>query len=338
MGFRKTISALVLLAAVSALLMVPSAALGADSGKRYDGIDVSVYQEEIDFAQVKASGVDVVYIRAGYGLDKTDRYFERNAAGAKDAGLHFGFYFYMTAKNETEARQQAEFFVDLIRGKDYDCRPVMDFEKYDGLTDAQVRIIGLAFMTRLEELTGSVPMLYTDAYNAGRLWGTDYERYPLWVAEYGPEEPRVTGDAWAGWSGFQYADDGRVPGIQDAVDLDYFTDSVFLKAEENPIPETPEKAYTVVRGDTLWGISRRYGVTVSALVERNHIADPNLIYVGEVLQIPQQDTDIIYQIKTGDTLWAISRRFHVTVSDLVRENHIKDPNLIYAGESLKIPG
>ena len=76
----------------------------------------------------------------------------------------------------------------------------------------------------------------------------------------------------------------------------------------------------------------------AALVERNHIADPNLIYVGEVLQIPQQDTDIIYQIKTGDTLWAISRRFHVTVSDLVRENHIKNPNLIYAGESLKIPG
>ena len=48
--------------------------------------------------------------------------------------IKFGYYFYVTARNAEEARRQAERFADLIRNKDYSCRPAMDFEEFSGLS------------------------------------------------------------------------------------------------------------------------------------------------------------------------------------------------------------
>ena len=160
---EKNIQRLIFLAALTAAgLTVPAAALGADSGRLMAGVDVSVYQGEIDFQAVKDSGVETVYIRAGYGTDSVDRYFQRNAQEAARTGLHFGFYWYVTARTEAEARQQARSFADVIRGKGYDCRPAMDLEDFTGLTDAQVNAVGLAFLRELEQLTGVTPLLYTN--------------------------------------------------------------------------------------------------------------------------------------------------------------------------------
>lgn len=59
----------------------------------YEGLDVSVWQGEIDFSQVKAAGKEMVYIRAGYGLSEDSR-FRENAEGARRAGMKVGFYFF----------------------------------------------------------------------------------------------------------------------------------------------------------------------------------------------------------------------------------------------------
>lgn len=99
--------------------------------------------------------------------------------------------------------------------------------------------------------------------------------------------------------------------------------------------------YVVKRGDTLSGIAKKYGVTVQQLVNINNISNSNYIYVGQVLTIPTNSNQndlghMLYKVRRGDTLYQISRRYNVSIAQIVRLNRIKNPNLIYAGETLRI--
>ncbi|NLF28953.1 MAG: LysM peptidoglycan-binding domain-containing protein, partial [Clostridiales bacterium] len=100
------------------------------------------------------------------------------------------------------------------------------------------------------------------------------------------------------------------------------------------------QTYTVVRGDTLSGIAARFGTTVAELVRLNNIANPNLIFPGQVLIISEgttpPPTGQTYTVVRGDTLSGIANRFGTTVAELVRLNGIADPNLIFPGQILII--
>ena len=194
----------------------------------YQGIDVSVWQGDIDFYRVKADGKEIVYIRAGYGLTE-DSYFRINASHTRDAGLKTGFYFYVTARSLEQAQEQADYFAKLISEYAYDCRPAIDFESYGSLSQREVIDIAVCFAEHLKEKTGVVPLFYTDASGAADRWGEHLVNYPLWVADYGVSSPYSIG-SWSEWAGFQYTDDGSVSGISGRVDLNDFTDAVLLEA------------------------------------------------------------------------------------------------------------
>ena len=334
---------LVLLVTISASVLHVSA-ISADTDEVFSGIDVSVYQGDIDFEQVKNSVIEVVYIRAGYGFSVTDPKFEENYTNATKAGLKCGAYYFVTARNTEQAYLQATRFAELISGKTFAARPAMDFEEFGSLGKNGINIVGLAFMQKLRELTGIVPILYTDAYNASETWDWNFAQFPLWVADYSAEEPYVTSNIWQSYAGFQYSDRGEIPGIYGNVDLDRFTSSVFLNGANEVTPTKSPDAirYTVKRGDTLWGIAKKFGVTVSAVVNANNIRNPNLIYVGEVFIIPHMTSAesfgyTLYTVRRGDTLWGISRNFGTSINSIVTLNGIENPNLIYAGEVFKIP-
>jgi LysM repeat protein len=110
-------------------------------------------------------------------------------------------------------------------------------------------------------------------------------------------------------------------------------------------------SYTVSPGDTLGAIADRFGTTVSALASANHIADPNLIVVGQILRVPSGAGSAppsgsaapavvtrarTYTVQAGDTLGAIAARFGTTLSALASANHIADPNLIEVGQILTL--
>ena len=102
--------------------------------------------------------------------------------------------------------------------------------------------------------------------------------------------------------------------------------------------------YTVQRGNTLSQIASAYGITVSHIVEMNNIQNPNLIYPGEKLRITQSTNTTLnpvlqnnyYTVQRGDTLSGIARRYGVTVQYLANLNGIRNVNLIYPGQFIKV--
>lgn len=95
--------------------------------------------------------------------------------------------------------------------------------------------------------------------------------------------------------------------------------------------------YTVVSGDTLGGIASRFGTTYQHLAQINNIANPNLIFAGEVLLITGSAAPAAtYTVVRGDTLSGIATRFGTTYQQLAALNNISNPNLIYTGEVLRV--
>ncbi len=97
------------------------------------GIDVSSYQETIDWEQVKASGIEFAMIRAGYrgatrGNLKEDKNFQANYEGAKAAGLKVGVYFFSQAVSIAEAEEEAGYVLQLLQNKELDFPVVFDWE------------------------------------------------------------------------------------------------------------------------------------------------------------------------------------------------------------------
>ncbi len=265
----------------------------------------------------------------------------------KIIGLKIGFYHYLTARNQEEAIEQADFFVSLIGGLEPDCKLAMDFESFGDLNIEEINEISLAFLSRVEEKSGKEVVIYSDAFNAREIFSSELSsRYPIWIAEYDVEEPENNGK-WDTWIGFQYSDLGNINGINTTVDLDYFTNGIFLSdtsqivKPDNP-PPTPSDTESIIikRGDTLSQLAIEYGTTVERLVELNNISNPNLIFAGNTLLVPINDgkkQSITYKVKKGDTLSGIAKRYGVSVQELVNVNNIKNPNLIYVGQILIIP-
>lgn len=342
------ISTLLLIIVIS--VIAPTLAFGPSNNELYNGIDVSEWQEEIDFREVANSGIEIVYIRASEGTNYIDPYFRQNYEEAKANGLKTGFYHYLTARNEEEARAEAEFFVANIKGTEPDCKLAMDFEVFDNLSTEEVNEISEVFLQTVQNLSGKECVIYSDAFNAREIFDEELaQKYAIWVADYFVEEPEDNGK-WSTWVGFQYTDRGRINGIDGNVDRDYFTNGILL----NDVSKIPEDAtenkeqkfeyITVKRGNTLSQIAGEYNTSYEYLAKINNIPNPNLIYVGQEIKVPILEKDTIndtshrlYIVKRGNTLTQIALKFSVTIQEIVELNDIANPNLIFVGEILRIP-
>jgi LysM repeat protein len=112
-------------------------------------------------------------------------------------------------------------------------------------------------------------------------------------------------------------------------------------------------SYSVQWGDTLSRLAARFGVSMQSIIDANNISNPDLIYAGQTLEIPDgnatpapqpppsttpQPQTGTYTVKSGDTLSAIARRMGTTVTAIAQANNIRNVNLIYVGQVLTIPG
>lgn len=107
-----------------------------------------------------------------------------------------------------------------------------------------------------------------------------------------------------------------------------------------PADTLSDRVYIVQSGDTLFDIANMHGTTVETLADLNGIVDPGYIEAGQVIRLPSENfsnMDITsYTVRSGDTLWKISRRFGVRLVDLINLNQLTNPDLIYPGQILVI--
>lgn len=269
------------------------------------GIDVSKWQGAIDWKKVKASGVDFVIIRAGYGTSIDPR-FSENYAGAKAAGLHVGAYWYSYALSRQAAEIEAECCKRTLAGKSFEMPIFYDIEEPDQLAKSAAFVSGLiaTFCTELEK-AGYFAGLYMSRSPLQTKTTEDVRaRFAIWAAEY---STRLNYSGAVGM--WQNTSKFWVNGINGNVDHDFcYVDypKIIKKAGLNGFPRggdaaggnsenTPKQdagtapagvVYVVKKGDTLTAIAKRYKTTVSALVKANGIKDKNKIFVGQKIKIP----------------------------------------------------
>lgn len=195
------------------------------------GVDVSYYQGEIDWAAVAASGVEFAFVRAGYrgytnGEIREDERFRQNAQGALDAGLRIGLYFFSQAVDETEAAEEARWLLAAAAEFDVTLPLVFDWEaidpatvavgdtvRTDGMLGAQMTACARAFCAEIDA-AGYEPCVYFSRWQGYY----DYDLTALadctfWVSGTGAWD-----DFYYAHTFWQYSFTGAVDGIPAATD------------------------------------------------------------------------------------------------------------------------
>lgn len=269
------------------------------------GIDVSKWQGVIDWKKVKASGVDFVIIRAGYGTNVDPR-FSVNYAGAEAAGLHVGAYWYSYALSKQAAEIEAECCKRTLAGKSFEMPIYFDVEERNQLVKSAAFVSALVttFCMELEKAGYFVGLYMSRSPLQTKTTEDVRRRFAIWAAEY---NTRLNYSGAVGM--WQKSSSGKVYGINGNVDLDECfvdypkiiknggfngfsrgEDAAGGNSENTAAVEKPELKratyYTVKKGDTLSAIAKRYKTTVSALVKANGIKDKNKIFEGQKIKIP----------------------------------------------------
>lgn len=185
------------------------------------GIDVSKWQGEINWQEVKNAGVEFAIIRVGYQTDYdgdyvVDPYFVANIEGAKAVGLPVGIYFYSYAKNVEQAIEQAEWVKEQLKDYKIDLPITFDWESWNsfnktGMSFYKINKVANIFLDTLEQ-AGYKGMLYGSKNYLEKIWYPT--KHEVWLAHY------TSKTAYAGeYSIWQMCDTGRVNGINGNVDI-----------------------------------------------------------------------------------------------------------------------
>ena len=190
------------------------------------GVDVSKYQGNIDWNQVKAAGYEFAIIRVGYrgygsGALVEDSHFRQNIQGATAAGLQVGLYFYSQAINEEEAVEEASMVLRLCSGYRLDYPIYFDTEKVagdtgraDSLSRAERTACAVAFCETIRNAGYTAGVYSYASWFYNQLNMSNFGNYQIWIAQY-----RDVLDFSGRYNMWQYASDGCVPGISKLCDL-----------------------------------------------------------------------------------------------------------------------
>jgi GH25 family lysozyme M1 (1,4-beta-N-acetylmuramidase) len=207
-----------------------------------EGLDVSHWQNAIDWLAVAASGKSFAYMKASEDTDFVDPNYEINRAGATAAGLVVGAYhFALPDATAGDGAAEADHFIDTATPASGDLIPVLDLERSGGLSPTNLNAWVRAWLERVDERLGVHAVIYCSPsfwknYMGDTTWFATNGYAMLWVAHWTTQtDPTVPGGAWGanGWTFWQYTSSGVVPGIAGRVDLNRFN-GLDLKAVRIP--------------------------------------------------------------------------------------------------------
>lgn len=192
------------------------------------GIDVSVYQGEIDWQKVADAGIDFAIIRVGYrgygseGKMMPDKYFTQNIQGALDAGLDVGVYYFSQAITVEEARQEAAYVIEQVKDYPLTYPVVFDWERQNYAGSRTQTVPSVSTMCKMANAfcaditaAGYEAMVYFNPSEGYKQYDlSQLMDYPFWLAQYNSVPTFYYDfDMW------QYTSTGRVPGISGSVDI-----------------------------------------------------------------------------------------------------------------------
>ncbi len=202
-------------------------------GYTIHGIDVSKWQQRVDWTRVKKMKVGNVkitfaFIKATEGTWLEDPEFDKNWDNAREQGIIRGAYHYFLPN--VSAKDQAAKFIRAVKLRSGDLPPVVDVEETRGMNKAQIQRYTKDFLNILEKYYKVRPILYTnrDFYKQYFADVEDFENYRFWIAHYHVSDFNMPGDQ--DWHFWQHSDRGNVNGINDRVDFNVFNgDSAALR-------------------------------------------------------------------------------------------------------------
>jgi lysozyme len=201
-------------------------------GKTYTGVDVSSFQDDIDWERVAADGIDFAMIRIAYrGYSEGELYYDnryiQNIKGAYEAGLKVGVYFYSQAISEEEALEEAEYVLDALEPYKkmitfpvvYDWEHSSEGGRTYGLEGSTITTCMKAFCEAMED-EGYVPMIYLGRYMAyEEIDLTEINDYDWWLAEWYLDSGYNSPSFVYRFEMVQYSATGTVDGIATEVDM-----------------------------------------------------------------------------------------------------------------------
>jgi len=191
-------------------------------GPVVNGVDVSHWDGAIDWAKVKAGGIDFAIMKATETTDFVDATFATNWKAAADAGVIRGAYHFF--RSNIDGVAQADFFLKTIGPSlDGDLPPTLDLETLDGASATVAGQAALAFLARVQQVTGRTPIVYTSASFLSSINSPPgFSAYTLWVANWQVTCPKIPSPPWSDWTIWQSSSTTTVPGINVKVDYNQF--------------------------------------------------------------------------------------------------------------------
>lgn len=307
-----------------------------------NGIDISYYQNPVDYKKLKEQGIDFVIIRIGYGKNKSqkDKCFEQHYKGCKEAGLKVGGYLYSYAQSMKDVSAEIKNTLNIIKDKAFDLPLFYDLEEKD--QDKKIKLVEAAekWIDQIQKAGYQAGIYVNLAWYKKYFEGNNLPSEMLWLAQWNDNtDPDIPCLIW------QYSNKGKLKGIAGNVDMDRLlmediievVPPAQLTSPQAPstsliAPEPIHKSNSEIAQEVIQGLWNN-GFTRKRLLEE---AGYNYGEVQNIVNQLQARIPATYNIKKGDTLSSIAKKYNITVSQLVRLNNIKNPNFIKAGDIIKL--
>ena len=170
------------------------------------------------------------------------------------------------------------------------------------------------------------------------------KKYDWWIASWSSNEPsNIDYGIWQNTSSYKVGND-RIdsdycfkdyPSLIKTRKLNHLDSRENNSSNNSTSNDIKPSVYIVKKGDTLSQIAAMYNLTYQNLAKYNNISNPDLIYPGQQIKIPNNN-EVVYIVKKGDTLSSIAKKYNTTYQNLAKINNISNPNLIYIGQKIVI--
>ena len=314
-----------------------------------NGIDISMWQRDINLSAVKA---DFVIVKATEGIGYVDKSCDMLFQKALSLGKKLGFYHFARPTANNDPIREADFFYENCKGYFGKAIPILDWEAENKQNVAYAK----AWLDRVYQRSGVKPVIYmsesvVNAYDWSSVANADYG---LWVAKYRDNNPdynynmsnagsRPRVKWWKFYCMWQWTSTGRLNGYSGNLDCNVFYgdgttwDKYAGKSgttqpvkPTQPVKKSNEEiANEVINGAWGNGEDRKkrlndagYNYTVVQAIVNKKMADRN--------------QSVYYVVKRGDTLSGIASKYGTTYQQLAKINGIANPNKIYPGQKIRV--